>query len=69
MKGELIDLFWKLPGCFLFSRVGIVSTFIKLALPQHVRDSLQDKSMLFHSKKSVLLFSVWSGTEYNWALI
>ena len=25
--------------------------------------------MLFHSKKTFLLPSVWSGTEYTWALI
>ena len=28
-----------------------------------------DKSMLFHSKKALLLPAVWPGTEYTWALI
>ena len=27
------------------------------------------ESMLVHSKKAFLLYSVWPGTEYNWALI
>ena len=35
-----------------------------------VRDSLWDRSMLFHSKGALLLPSVWpGGTEYTWALI
>ena len=38
-------------------------------LPPHERDSLDDKSMLVHSKKAFLLPSVWSGTEYTQALI
>ena len=28
-----------------------------------------DKSMLFHSKKALLLPSAWLRTEYTWALI
>ena len=35
----------------------------------HLRDSLDDKSMLFRSKKAFLLPSVWPGTETTWALI
>ena len=54
--------FWSLSWCFLFPRVGI-------ALPPHVRDSLEDKSMSFLSKKVFLLPSVWPGTKYTWALI
>ena len=41
----------------------------KLTLPPHVRDSLEDKYMLVHSKKAFLLPSVWPGIEYTWALI
>ena len=37
--------------------------------PTYIRDSSWDKSMLFHSKKALLLPSVWPGTEYTWALI
>ena len=34
-----------------------------------VRDSLEDKSMLIHSKKAFPLPSVCPGAEYTWALI
>ena len=34
-----------------------------------VRDRLEDKYLLVHSKKTFLLPSVWPGIEYNWALV
>ena len=37
--------------------------------PTYIRDSSWDKSMLFHSKKALLLPSVWPGTKYTSALI
>ena len=51
------------------SRNRMVNTFIIFTLPLHVTDSLEDKSMLLHSKKVFLLHPVWQGTEYTWALI
>ena len=38
-------------------------------LTPHVRHSLEDKSMFAHSKKTFLLPSVWSRTEYTLELI
>ena len=46
-----------------------MNTFIIVNIIPYVRDSSQDKSMLFHSKKAFLFPSVWPGTEYAWALI
>ena len=40
-----------------------------LTLPLHVRNSLEDKSMLVHSKKAFLLSSVWPGAQCTWALV
>ena len=51
------------------SRNRMVNTFTIVNIIPHVRDSLEDKSILFHSKKVFFLPSVWSGTEYTWALI
>ena len=47
----------------------IILTIITITLPPHVRDSLENKSMLFHSKKANFLPSVWPKTKYTWALI
>ena len=44
---------------------GMMNTFIVVKLPPHLRDSLEDKSMLVYSKKPFLLPSVWPGTEYT----
>ena len=52
----------------LTSRNRLMNNFIVNINP-HARDSSQDKPMLFHSKKVLLLPSVWPGTEYTWALI
>ena len=43
--------------------------FTIVNITPHVRDSLEDKFMLFYSKKALLFPSVWPGTEYTWALI
>ena len=34
-----------------------------------MEDSLEDKSIPLHSKKTFLLLLAWSGTEYTWAFI
>ena len=34
----------------------------------YVRNNLEDKSMLFHSRKGLLLPLVWPETEHIWAL-
>ena len=47
----------------------MVNTFIIVNTAPHVRGSLDDKSMLAHSKKASPLPSVWQGTEHTWALI
>ena len=55
----------------LTSRNRLINTFIivKITPTCNVRDSSWDKSMLFCSKKVLLLPSVWPGAEYTWALI
>ena len=50
-------------------RNSMMNTFIIVNITPHVRDSLEDKSMLVHSKKIFLLPSAWQGTEYTWGLI
>ena len=47
----------------------MMNTFMIVNITPHVRDSLEDTSMLSHSKKSFLLPSVWLGAKYTWALI
>ena len=56
LKGELTDLFWKLPGCSVFPRVRIGSWILlyQSTLPPHVRNSSEDKSMLFHFRQTFL---------------
>ena len=68
LKAELTDLLWKLLMFpILTSRNRMMNTFI--TLPPYVRDSSEDKSMLFHFKKTFVLSSVWSGREHTWAII
>ena len=61
----------KIAGMFpiLTSRNTMMNTFITVNITPTWGDSSWDKSMLFHSKKALLLPSVWPGTEYTWALI
>ena len=47
----------------------MTNTFIIVNINPHVRDNLEDKSMLAHSKKAFHLPSVWPVTECIWALI
>ena len=47
----------------------MMNTFIIVKIPPHGRDSSEDKSMFFHSKKAFLLPEVWPGTEYTRTLI
>ena len=47
----------------------MVNKTFKLTLPPDIRDSLEGKSILVHSKKTFFLPSVWPGTEYTWEVI
>ena len=51
------------------ARNRMMNTFIIVNITPHVRDSLEDTSMLSYSKRSFLLPSVWLGAKYTWALI
>ena len=51
------------------SRNKMMNTFLIVNITPHVRNSLDNKSMLVHFKKAFLLSSVRPGTEYTWALI
>ena len=57
------------PYCHRQSSNRVMNTFIIVKITPHVRDSLEDKSMLVHSKKAFLLPSVCSQTEHTWTLI
>ena len=46
----------------------MMNTFIIVNIIPHVRDYLEDNSMLVHCKRVFLLSSVWPGTEYTLAL-
>ena len=46
-----------------------MDTFRIVNITPHVRDSLEDKFALAHSKNTFLLPSVWPGTEHTRALI
>ena len=48
------------------SRNRVMNNFIIVTITPHVRDSLEGKSMIVHSKKSFLLTSVCPGTGYAW---
>ena len=47
----------------------MMNTFIIVNITQHVRDGLEDKSMIVPSKKAFFLPSVWPETKCTWALI
>ena len=40
----------------------------RMWLPPHVKDSLEDKSMIVHSKEAFLVPSFWPWTEHTWTL-
>ena len=42
-----------------------MNTFIVVNITRHVRDSLEDKSMIVHSKKALPLPSVYPGKDYT----
>ena len=72
LKRGFTDLFWKSSGCSLShrqSRNRMINTFTIVNITLHVRDSIEDTSILVQSKNIFLLPSVWSGTDYSWALI
>ena len=62
LKEELNDFFWSLPGYFLFPRVRMA--WLTLLLSPHVRDSLEDKSVLFHSKRPSFSVSLTKNRIY-----
>ena len=53
----------------LTSRNRMMNTFVIVNITPHIRDSVEDKSMLAHSKKAFLLPSIWPGIEYTRVLI
>ena len=69
LKTELTLFFWDRMFSILTSRNRMMNTFIIVKILPHGRDSSEDKSMLFHSKKAFLLPVVWPGTEYTRTLI
>ena len=68
-KQSLLFFFWDRMFSILTSRNRMMNTFIIVKILPHGRDSSEDKSMLFHSKKAFLLPVVWPGTEYTRTLI
>ena len=42
-----------------------MNTFIVVNITRHVRDNLEDKSMIVHSKKALPLPSVYPGKDYT----
>ena len=72
LRAELNDLFRKFPGvhCSQTSRNRMMNTLITFNITLTCkRLFIGFKSMLFHSKKVLLLPSTWPGGEYTWALI
>ena len=66
LKGDLTNLFFELPDVPFShrqSRNRMISTFIIVNITPHLRDILEDKLMLVHSKNAYLLPSVWPGIE------
>ena len=68
-RQNLLIYFENCKKSILMSWNRMMKIFIMVNITPTCKRCSWDKSMLFHSKKALLLPTVWPGTEYTWALI
>ena len=75
LESKMVELSWK-QNLLIYLRITRMfpiltsrNRLMNAVIIVNITPTCKDKSTLSHSKKSLLVLSVWPGTEYTWALI